>query len=144
MAVRIEGGCYCGAVRYELMSLPLASMVCHCQSCRRIAGAPVVAWLTVAKNDFRFTRGTPSDLESSIGVRRTFCSSCGTPLTYESVKYAEEVDVTTCTLDDPNAYPPSHHSWVSHDLQWTRLVDGLPRYALSKSQSKSENCDSTE
>ena len=137
MTISIEGGCYCGAVRYELVGVPLASMVCHCQSCRRIAGAPVVAWITVAKDDFRLTRGQVSDLESSIGVKRTFCSSCGTPLTYSSVKYPEEIDVTTCTLDDPNAYPPAHHSWLSQDLRWVRFGDGLPVYPQSKSQQKS-------
>jgi hypothetical protein len=135
MTITIEGGCYCGAVRYAFTSAPLASMVCHCQSCRRIAGAPVVAWITVAKSDFRVTRGGTSELESSIGIRRTFCASCGTHLTYANAKYSEEIDLTTCTLDDPNAYPPAHHSWESHDLKWVRFGDGLPKYPESKSHS---------
>jgi hypothetical protein len=42
--------------------------------------------------------------------------------------------VTTCTLDDPNAHPPSHHSWVGHDLQWVRFGDELPLFPQSKSQ----------
>jgi hypothetical protein len=34
--------------------------------------------------------------------------------------------VTTCSLDDPNAFPPTHHSWLAHDLQRLRFGDGLP------------------
>jgi hypothetical protein len=140
MASSFEGGCFCGAIRYALTDVPLASMMCHCHSCRRIAGAPVVAWITVAKSDFRLTRGTATDLESTLGVRRAFCCSCGTHLTYENVTYEnakcpQEIDVTTCTLDDPNVYPPTHHSWVSHDLQWVQFGDGLPKYTESKSKS---------
>jgi hypothetical protein len=135
MTISVAGGCFCGAIRYELTDVPLASMMCHCHSCRRIAGAPVVAWITFAKNNFRLTRGMATDVESSLGVRRAFCSSCGTHLTYENAKCPQEIDVTTCTLDDPNAYPPTHHSWVSHDLQWVHFGDGLPKYAESKSKS---------
>ena len=49
----------CGAVRYSATANPANSMVCHCQSCRRAAASPVVAWVTFAKAEFRFTRGTP-------------------------------------------------------------------------------------
>ena len=55
----IQGGCMCGAVRYSATAKPANSMVCHCQSCRRSAASPVVAWVTFAKAEFRFTRGTP-------------------------------------------------------------------------------------
>lgn len=38
------------------------------------------------------------------------------------------VDVTTCSLDDADAFPPTHHSWLSHDLGWVRFGDGLPAF----------------
>ena len=49
----------CGAIRYSATANPANSMVCHCQSCRRSAASPVVAWVTFAKSEFKFTRGTP-------------------------------------------------------------------------------------
>ncbi len=79
----IQGGCMCGAVRYSATANPANSMVCHCQSCRRSAASPVVAWVTFAKAEFRFTRGTPREYESSAKVKRRFCGACGSPLTYE-------------------------------------------------------------
>lgn len=123
-----EGGCLCGAVRYQVHGQPVHSMICHCQTCRKAAGAPVVAWLTFPHERFSFVRGLPAEFRSSPRVIRTFCSSCGTPLTYIHADRSTEVDVITCTLDDPNAFPPSHHSWVSHDPHWLRFHDGLPAH----------------
>src|SRR5689334_9706494 len=71
----IQGGCMCGAVRYSATVNPANSMICHCQSCRRAAASPVVAWVTFAKAEFRFTRGTPLAYESSPKVKRRFCGA---------------------------------------------------------------------
>lgn len=128
----VLGGCFCGAIRYEVAAAPLGSMVCHCQSCRRIAASPVVAWVTFHKAHFRFTSGPHSEFRSSAGVRRMFCPACGTQLTYENDALASEVDVTTCSLDHPEAFPPTHHSWLSHDLPWVRFGDELPSFPESR------------
>jgi hypothetical protein len=78
-----EGGCICGAIRYRVAGEPTNTMICHCQSCRRVAAAPVVAWVTFPKARFELLRGHPAEFRSSPPVRRTFCAACGTPLTYE-------------------------------------------------------------
>ena len=124
----IEGGCFCGAVRYRARGAPTNTMVCHCQSCRRSAGSPVVAWVTFARDQFAFTAGSPAEFTSSPPVRRTFCSACGTPLTYTVADAPATIDITTCSLDNPEAFPPTHHSWLSHDLAWVRFGDGLPTF----------------
>ncbi|HTE43291.1 MAG TPA: GFA family protein [Steroidobacteraceae bacterium] len=128
----IEGGCFCGAIRYVVDAKPLGSMICHCKTCRKIAGAMVVPWLTFPLDQFRITRGQPTKFESSPGVHRMHCAACSTTLTYSGPKFPDEVDVVTTTLDDPNAFPPTHHSWVSHDLKWTKFGDGLPQYPESR------------
>src|SRR6516225_2044071 len=88
----VEGGCFCGAIRYCVSGSPTNKMVCHCKSCRRVAGAPVVAWLTFPRTQFEFLRGQPAAFNSSDPVRRTFCPACGTPLTYEHVDDRASVD----------------------------------------------------
>ena len=127
-----QGGCFCGAFRYELSGEPLGSMICHCQSCRRISGAPVVAWCTFNSSDFRVIRGEAKEFVSSPGVVRTFCAACGTPIVYRNAKHPDEVDVTACTLDDPNLFPPTHHSWLSDDVHWVRFGDTKPTYLKSR------------
>lgn len=124
----IEGGCFCGAVRYRAHGVPNNTMVCHCRTCRRVAGSPVVAWVTFPVEQFAFIAGEPAEFSSSAPVRRTFCGTCGTPLTYRHADAPAAVDVTTCSLDEPGAFPPTHHSWLSDNVAWVRFGDGLPTF----------------
>jgi len=126
------GGCLCGAVRYQARERPTASMVCHCRTCTKAAGAAAVPWVTFDTHVFSFTRGTPMEYRSSPPVTRTFCGACGTPLTYVHADRSAEVDVTTRSLDHPSAYPPSHHSWESHKLAWFECGGTLPKHATTK------------
>ena len=137
MDTRIKDGCFCGRIRYVAGSVPLASMVCHCRSCRRAAAAPMVPWVTFDRDSFRFERGEPAVFHSSEGVRRTCCPACGTPLTYETEKWPRETDVTTCSLDNPAAFAPTHHSWTSHDVAWMRTIEDLPAFPQSRSSGES-------
>ena len=125
----------CRAVRYRVSGAPTNSMMCHCQSCRRVAAAPVVAWVTFPLAQFQLLRWHPTEFDSSEPVRRTFCGACGTPLTYEHRDRGGFVDVTTCSLDDPSLFPPTHHSWLSHDVVWVRFGDGLPAFQEWRHQS---------
>jgi hypothetical protein len=124
----IEGGCLCGAVRYRIQSEPLSSGTCQCRSCRKASAAAIVPWITADSDQFAFTRGSPLEFKSSPPVTRTFCGRCGTPLTYWHTSYVGKIDVTTCSLDDPEAFPPAGHVWISHGLGWLKLADGLPRF----------------
>src|SRR5262245_40532529 len=119
----IQGGCHCGAVRYAIDGACLNSMICHCQTCRGISGAPVLAWVAFEPGAFTFTAGKPQRYVSSSKVERQFCAACGTQLTYRRIDDDSYVDVTTASLDDPNAFPPTHHSWLSHDLDWVTFGD---------------------
>jgi hypothetical protein len=124
----IEGGCLCGAVRYRIQGEPIASTICHCRSCRKASGAALVPWLHLDAAGFTFTAGTPVEFKSSPAVTRTLCGRCGTPLTYWTTTYGPTIDVTTGSLDDPEAFPPVVHVWTSHKLRWLELADGLPSF----------------
>jgi hypothetical protein len=128
----IDGGCLCGAVRYRAVGPPTVSMICHCDSCARASGAPAVAWVTFATQRFRFLRGEPAAFHSSPPVTRRFCGTCGTGLTYAHSARPSEIDVTTRTLDDPERFPPTHHSWIGDAPRWGRPADGLPAFEGSK------------
>jgi hypothetical protein len=88
-----------------------------------------MGWLTVEAATFRFTHGTPAAFQSSAPVTRTFCSDCGTPLTYRRKDRPLEVDVTLCTLDDAKAHAPVDHIYMADALPWDQPGDGLLRYA---------------
>lgn len=128
----IDGGCHCGAVRYRLTARPTYSMVCHCRTCQRVGGAPVVAWVTFPRAAFSLIRGAPRSYRSSPGVERLFCGACGTQIAYSTARDADWIDLTTASLDDPSACPPSHHSWLNHDIAWVKFGDGLPSFPQSR------------
>ncbi len=123
VAFPVRGGCLCGAVRYGLHAEPGFVGICHCDSCRRAAGAESVGWLTVAVDAFHVERGDIRIHESSPGVRRGFCATCGTSLTYQND--AETVDVTLASLDDPELFPPRLECWLEERLSWNPANPGL-------------------
>lgn len=103
-------------------------MICHCQTCRRVSGGVAIAWFSVPSEALAITKGKPKRHASSPGIQRQFCNACGTQLTYARDDDATSTDVATTTLDNPNAFPPGHHSWLSHDLDWVKFADGAPTF----------------
>jgi GNAT superfamily N-acetyltransferase len=124
----VAGGCFCGAIRYEVRGEPRVVSHCHCTMCRRAAGAPVVTWATYARDALRIVRGSPAELRSSAPVTRTFCSSCGTPLTFATTEEPGWIDVTVGSMDRPEAVPPGNHIWSDSALPWLVLDDDLPHH----------------
>lgn len=134
-----QGGCYCGAVRYVAEPPVLHSTLCHCSMCRRLAAAPCVAWFSVARAQFRYTLGQPAVFHSSSGVRREFCGLCGSQLTFADARTPQELDVTTASLDDPEAIPPQDHTFAENRLHWLHLADELPRYRRTRADGALES-----
>jgi len=123
-----EGGCFCGAIRYETTGEPRIVTHCHCLHCRRTSGAAFVTWAEFPADQFSWKRGTPGSFESRPGVTRTFCTACGTPLTYKSIESPGTADVIACTLDEPGGLEPQDHIFCDRQLPWIHLDDGLPKY----------------
>jgi hypothetical protein len=44
-----------------------------------------------------------------------------------------EVDVTLCTLDDPQRAAPVDHIWMQDAPSWDILSDALPRHPQGRS-----------
>lgn len=119
-----EGGCLCGRVRFTASGEPLAKAWCHCPSCRRAAGAPVVAWAMYPMEQVRFTAESLSRFESSPGAVRGFCTNCGTSLSYEGEVIPGLIDLTIASFDEPAALAPDIHIWHRHRLPWQIVEDG--------------------
>jgi hypothetical protein len=119
---KITGGCYCGKVRFEATGPVLSQANCHCDNCRRAAGAQAVAWITVNSPNFAFISGSPKKYRTDTGAYRTFCTDCGTSLTYEKDSRAGEVDVTTGSLDHPDKFAPTKDVFADEKLSWVPLV----------------------
>lgn len=125
----LTGHCHCGAIRYELDGDPKWSALCHCEDCRRHAGAPVVGWSAFPESKLRIVQGKPKIYESSENGRRHFCAECGTGLFYfNAVNLPGIADVQIATLDDPNAVAPQIHVQTAERLAWMEGVQDLPAF----------------
>jgi hypothetical protein len=126
---KTEGGCQCGAIRYEISGAPVIVAICHCTMCRRANAAPAVAWAMFQEPQVSFTRLSPALYASSPEAKRGFCPTCGTQISFTASYIPGLIDITVGSLDQPDAVTPALHYWNSKRLPWMEFSDKLPRHA---------------
>ncbi|MFQ5562316.1 MAG: GFA family protein [Parvularculaceae bacterium] len=114
-----QGGCLCGAARFEIRRAPRFVANCHCHSCRKATGAAFSTWVGFTNENVRWLT-EPAFYASSSGVKRGFCPKCGTPLSYEGEKWSGETHFLLGAFDDPEAFTPNGEAFVDEALSWTR------------------------
>ena len=108
--MKIVGGCYCGAVRYEINGEPQASLQCHCRECQYISGGNTALLMIFPLEGFQLVSGEMKqfrrpDLERP--VTRHFCENCGTGIASETPNRPDSIVVKVGTLDDPSIFKPA-------------------------------------
>lgn len=122
----IAGHCMCGEVRYSVSREPKWVGHCHCGDCRRHVASAVATFLGCEEEAFELTSGALTRYESSPGVERMFCGSCGTPMAYQSKYIPGEIHILLGTLEQPEQFPPVVEVFCKEKLPWLKLeVDGL-------------------
>ena len=128
---KLSGGCLCGAVRFETTGPSFKVLNCHCNSCRKHNGAPVATLAGFRAPQVTFSGEERKVYTSSPGVGRTFCGTCGTPLTWEGddPDRGPIFEFHISTFDRPEALRPTLHSFDAERIAWFDVADDLPRYA---------------
>lgn len=123
----LEGGCLCGAVRYRLEGRLRPVIACHCGQCRRASGHHGAA-TAVEREGFTLLSGEEAITwyESSPGVRRGFCSACGSNLFWES-EAETQICIMAGTLDQPTGLTLEGHIFVGDKADYYEIGDGLPQ-----------------
>lgn len=128
----LRGHCLCKAVRYTVDGEPLWCGHCHCADCRRHTGSAVATFIGVKQDQFKLTGGEFGRIESSPGVYRSFCATCGTPMAYEREELPGEIHLYLGTLEHPEDMCPTLEVFCRERLPWLKLTvdgrsfDGLP------------------
>lgn len=124
----LSGRCACGIVRYRLASAPYDCGWCHCRICQLVSGSAGLVFATVSRDAFIIERGSDEvgEFPSTIFGQRSFCRTCGSPLTIHVEHQTDEIEVTVGTLDEPSSIFPGFHLFVSEAPSWLQLDDGLP------------------
>lgn len=129
--MKLEGGCYCGAVRYVAEGEPTMKAQCHCRECQYISGGAPNLFMLMPAEGFRYARGEPrkftrSDLERP--VTREFCAQCGTHLITRRPGLPFVV-LKIGTLDDPAQFGTPQMAIFTVDKQpFHHIADGLPAF----------------
>jgi hypothetical protein len=125
---RWTGGCRCGAVRYVATGEPAFVANCHCRECRGQTGAAYATWIGFRAEQVRHEADPPRIWEAAGGVKRGFCPTCGTPISFAADRWAGEIHLLVGTLDDPSAAAPGADVFMVDALSWVALDDALPHH----------------
>ncbi|HLM12465.1 MAG TPA: GFA family protein [Reyranella sp.] len=129
--MKLEGGCYCGKVRYVAEGEPMRKGQCHCRECQFITGGAPNMFVVMPSAGFAYTKGAPKqftrgDLE--LPVTREFCPDCGTHMATRPPGRPVIV-VKVGTLDDPKLYGGPQMAIFTIDKQpFHQIPDGLPAF----------------
>ncbi|MDQ7983854.1 GFA family protein [Pseudomonas sp. G34] len=122
-----QGGCQCGALRYQFRAALRDIAHCHCSICRRSTGGTLVTWITVPLAAFAWLRGEPARFASSPTCERYFCPNCGAHLALFTTLSPSSLDVTIATLDHPEHAAADRHIWTQSRLPWLEVDPSLPQ-----------------
>ena len=130
-ATVITGRCYCGATTISATQVPHTVAYCHCVDCRRVTGAPVAAFAAFDEAAVTLSPDEGRKVVVNPGVMRTFCSTCGSPLTGRYEYLPGQVYIAVGVLDQASALIPQLHAHEAQRLTWLHIDDDLERFATT-------------
>ncbi len=128
--MKLEGGCYCGEVRYEYDGEIGLRAQCFCRECQHVTGGDSVLIMGIEPDGFRVTKGElkpfrRSDLEAP--VTREFCASCGTHVTTRPAPGMLMLKIGS--LDDPSVFGGPQMAIFTCDAQpYHRVPTDIPTF----------------
>ena len=136
-----KGYCLCRKTTFEYVGETNWECYCHCDDCCRNCAAPVVAWLGVPEQNFKWTGDTPKTYQSSERVTRYFCETCGTPIGFVAAHYPGGMHLYASTLEDPSKFDPTFHVNFASKQPWLPLVDDLEKHDKTLLHSRDDLID---
>jgi hypothetical protein len=129
---RLTGGCFCGAVRYEVSARPKVTLSCHCRDCQYVSGGAPAHAMILSADDVAITKGKPREhwTVSAKGNRmgRLFCETCGTPLFGKNERHPEILQVKAGSFDDTSQFRMRANAWVSSAPPWHYIDAEVMRF----------------
>ena len=127
----IEGGCFCGQVRYRIEAEPLAVRTCWCRLCQYLGAGSATVNACFPAEALSVTGSLSwyaSTADSGNRMQRGFCPTCGTPIFSNAEARPHLTFVRAGTLDDPNIAAPQASIWVQEAPDWACIDPEIPAH----------------
>ena len=122
-----EGGCLCGAVRYEVKGRLRDVVNCHCSMCQRLHGN-FGPHSKARKVNIAMTRSDGlAWYKTSDKARRGFCRECGSGMFWEPFDL-DATGIIAGTLDNSTDLKTIGHIFVGEKLDFYEINDDLPQF----------------
>jgi hypothetical protein len=125
VALPLAGGCFCGALRYELNAPPLIIYNCHCANCQKITGSAFTVAATVVESALIFTKGEPRRMSwrADSGNERfgLFCGACGSRIANGQTPSNGLLSLRAGGFDDTSWIEPVGDIWTKSAQSWVAL-----------------------
>lgn len=129
----VEGGCQCGAVRYQLTAPPLSVYRCHCKDCQRFSGATHSMSMVVRTETLAVLEGVAAIHEKTADSGRVTqmhgCARCGTRLWNASQLSPQTLVLKPGTLDEMDWAEPVGNIWTASKAPWIEIATDEPSYS---------------
>lgn len=124
----VRGSCLCGNVSWQATGAFTRMSHCHCSICRKLHGTGFATYCATEADGFHWRGGKDScaRYESSPGVHRTFCTSCGSVVPGQP--WQGNVFMAAGCLDDDPGIRPQRHIFVASKAPWDAITDDLPQF----------------
>lgn len=131
--MKIDGGCYCGALRYTAEGDATFTAQCHCRECQYISGGQPNLVMGLPERGFKWTKGTPKGFKRSdlgaAAVTREFCAECGTHIGTRAPGVAGTYLLKIGTFDDPTLFEGPQMVIYTIDKQpFHHVPEGVPTF----------------
>lgn len=126
MPTTYQGGCLCGAVRYEIAAEPMFGG--HCQRETGTGHASFMAFPADAVKLSGALSYYESTADSGNRVRRGFCPTCSSSITARSSGMPEMTTIPAGSLDDPSVFEPGFVVYTSRGHAWDRIDPALQSF----------------
>jgi hypothetical protein len=125
----LVGGCFCGAVRYQIDSALNRASACHCSRCRKTFGGASSAYAEIAAGStFSWITGEDELTKHSPtqGWSMAFCRICGSTLC--GLIDGKVHGVTLGTVDGDPGVQIAMHTFVGSKAAWDHIAGSAPQF----------------
>lgn len=125
MSETLNGGCLCGAIRYEISQALPSIVACHCTHCQKASGSGASHNAILPAEAFHLRSGQPKHFsdtaESGNRLLRHFCGDCGSPI-FSQREYAPGIVVLKVgSLDESSNMRVVMDIWTRSARPWMHI-----------------------